>query len=313
MGLMKNLLKPMLLALALLAIFGAEPGRAQGYLVAYVSNSGSDNNNCATEETSCRRLTRALAVVRDEGTIRCIQPGFSRDYEAISKPVTIDCQGGMISRMDINPSNGTIVILGLSSSGRGYYSRSLSITGAGAVVLQRVNISGGATAGIEVAPTGPLSLTIADSTIAAGGSGTAGAGVLVKPSGGGSARVALERTTVSSSVFGIAFDGSNSTAGINATIKDSMISGNSQDGIVATTTSGHAPIGVFVSGSASSNNVYGVRAIGPNVTVRVEDTKITGNNTGLAASGGGGLLSYGNNKVDANGSNGAFTGSVAQK
>lgn len=162
-------------------------------------------------------------------------------------------------------------------------------------------------------PNQPSKLVIFDSTFTVGGSGTTGAGILVKPTGSGSARVSLERVNAAGNVFGIAFDGSGSTAGINATIKDSMISGNSQDGIVATTTAGHAPIGVFVSGSASSNNAYGIRAIGPGVTVRVEDTKIIGNNTGLAASGGGAMLSYGNNKVDANGSNGAFTGSAAQK
>ena len=109
--------------------------------------------------------------------------------------------------------------------------------------------------------------------------------------------------------------GATSASGIPRSIQDVVIrlAGNSQDGIVATTTAGHAPIGVFVSGSASSNNAYGIRAIGPGVTVRVEDTKIIGNNTGLAASGGGAMLSYVNNKVDANGSNGAFTGSAAQK
>jgi hypothetical protein len=56
----------------------------------------------------------------------------------------------------------------------------------------------------------------------------------------------IDRTTITNSVFGIAVDGSNSTGRISMTVTDSVLSGNSQDGIVATTSSGHAPIGVMV-------------------------------------------------------------------
>ncbi len=101
----------------------------------------------------------------------------------------------------------------------------------------------------------------------------------------------LENVNLSGNVFGVAFDGTNSTAGINATIKDCVFSANTQDGIVATSSAGHTPIGVFVSGSALSNNGYGVRSIGPNVTVRVDSSTVTGNNTGVAALSGGALLS----------------------
>lgn len=93
-----------------------------------------------------------------------------------------------------------------------------------------------------------------------------------------------------------------------ATIADSMISGNTQDGIVATTTSGHSPIGVFVSNTKSVNNAFGIRSIGPNATVRIEDSKIIGNNTGLSTVSGGLLLSGSRNSVQPNGTNGSFTG-----
>jgi len=71
------------------------------------------------------------------------------------------------------------------------------------------------------------------------------------------------------------------------TIADSMIGGNSQDGIIATTPSGGAPIGVMVTNSKSVNNAaFGIRSLGPGVTVR------------------------GTNKLQANGSVGAFSGAV---
>jgi hypothetical protein len=114
-----------------------------------------------------------------------------------------------------------------------------------------------------------------------------------------SARVNLKRITVNGNAFGIAADGTGSTAGINMTIADSMVGGNAQDGIIAVTPSGGAPIGVLVTNSESVNNAIGIRSIGPNVTVRVKNSDIAGNGTGLSLSSGGALLTFGNNAVRA--------------
>jgi hypothetical protein len=46
------------------------------------------------------------------------------------------------------------------------------------------------------------------------------------------------------------------------------------------------------------------------VTVRVDGSGIIGNGTGLSVSGGGALLTFGNNAVRANGTDGAFSGPV---
>lgn len=119
----------------------------------------------------------------------------------------------------------------------------------------------------------------------------------------------IKNSTVSGNVFGIAFDGSNSTGGINATIIDSVMSSNANDGIIATSSASGAPIGVTVVGSQSLNNGFGIRSIGGNVTVRVEGSKIIGNGAGVG--GGGTLLSGGGNTLQANAVNGDFTGSYA--
>jgi hypothetical protein len=192
----------------------------------------------------------------------------------------------------------------------------LTFAGSGTLVLDHVKINGNngnGAHGIVFKPNGAARLIVSDSTFTGAGEGASGAGLLVQPASGGSAQVMLERVKVEANIFGIAADGSSSTAGINMTIADSVIASNANDGIVATTTSGHAPIGVMVKNTKSANNGYGIRAIGPNVTVRVDGSTITGNSTGVAAVSGGALLSTQTNIVEANASNGAFSGSLAFK
>jgi hypothetical protein len=90
-----------------------------------------------------------------------------------------------------------------------------------------------------------------------------------------------------------------------------VIASNTQDGIVATTTAGHAPIGVLVTNTKAVNNTRGVRAIGPNVTVRLDNSRVAGNGIGIGTLSGGHVLTLGNNVVRANGSDGAFSGALA--
>jgi hypothetical protein len=165
--------------------------------------------------------------------------------------------------------------------------------------------------GIRFRPSNPgAQLVVTDTVLSNNGSGSTGAGIVVAPQAGGTAEVVLSRVTVAKNVFGIAADGSQSTGGINMTITDSVASGNSQDGIVATTPAGGAPIGVMVKNTRSVNNNIGIRSIGPNVTIRADGSTVTGNGTGLSFVSGGALLTFGNNNVIANAANGAFSGSV---
>ena len=174
-------------------------------------------------------------------------------------------------------------------------------------VIDQSRVAG--SAGIRFRPNSAGKLSVTDTVIRNMGSGTGG-GIIVNPASGGSAQVAIERVTVNGNAFGIAADGTGSTAGINMTIVDSMIAGNTQDGIVAVTPGGGAPIGLYLKNTKSVNNNIGIRSIGANVTVRLDGSSVIGNGTGLSFSGGGALLTFGNNAVRANGSDGTFSGSV---
>jgi hypothetical protein len=180
------------------------------------------------------------------------------------------------------------------------------------LTLENVKIFGFTSTGIKFTPsTSGSKLVVSDTTLSNNGNGSTGGGIVISPQSGGTAQVTLNRVTASKNVFGIVADGTGSTNGINMTIADSVSSGNSQDGIIAVTPSGGAPIGVYLKNTKSVNNPIGIRSLGPNVTVRVDGSSVLGNSTGLSFSGGGALLSAGNNMVQANGINGSFSGPAA--
>jgi hypothetical protein len=183
-----------------------------------------------------------------------------------------------------------------------------------ALIIENCVIETWNNAGIKFRPSTPgAQLIVTDTVLNNVGSGSTGGAIVVSPQSGGTAQVTLNRVTIAKNVFGVAADGTGSTGGINMTIMDSVMSLNSQDGIIATTSSGGAPIGVMVTNTKSVNNQFGIRSFGPNVTVRVESSKIIGNDNGLVFAGGGALLSAGTNVVEANGINGSFSGSLALK
>lgn len=260
------------------------------------------------------------------GIVSCVDPVGDFGPVIISLSVTIDCTGtgatlgafGGDNGITINTAGIFVVLRGLTiNSSDGFFGISgVSVSDGAIVQIEQCRFAAfNANAAIAVnfvPSSGSGQLIINDSTIFHSGTGSKGGGIVIKPQGTASARVILNRVVVTGGVFGIAVDGSASTAGINMTIADSVAGGNSQDGIVATTTAGHSPIGVMVKNTKSSNNgSFGIRSIGPNVTVRVSNSTVIGNGTGLASASGGALLTFGNNEVRANGSDGAFSGPVA--
>jgi hypothetical protein len=282
----------------------------------WVSSTGT--GTACTRAAPCASMATAHDVTNASGVISILDPGGSDVYGfTIKKSLTIRAEGidggataiatgGVWIVVEAGPSD-QVVLEGLHLSGGGIRYVSGGQLHVVKCVITNGNVPG--TAGIRFQPSSAGRLSVTDTVITNFGSGTGG-GILVNPQFDGTAQVALERVTVNGNAFGIAADGTASTGGINMTIADSMAAGNSQDGIIAVTQSGGAPIGVYVKNTKSANNAIGIRSIGPTVTVRVDGSSVIGNSTGLSFSGGGILATYGNNAVNANGINGAFSGSI---
>jgi hypothetical protein len=302
------------LTVALASWLTANSAYAQAHT--WVSSTGS--GTACTRTAPCANFGTAENATAPGGVISVLDPG---DYGGvtITKSLTIRAEGvdgGWTSVpaagiwLAVQAGAGDVVTLeGLHFNGGG----GIVFNAGGHLHVVRcviTNANFSHISGILFQPNSPSKLSVTDTVITNEGSGTGG-GIVINPASGGSAEVNLERVTVNGNAFGIAADGTGSTAGINVTIADSMVGGNSQDGIIAVTPSGGAPIGVMVTNTKSVNNAFGIRSIGPNVTVRAGDSTITGNSTGLSFSAGGALVSYGTNKVQANGADGAFSGPVA--
>jgi hypothetical protein len=283
----------------------------------WVSSTGS--GTACTRAAPCQLFFTAQTATNAGGVISVLDPG---DYSGgggiiITKSLTIRAEGvdgggtssvAGVAWIEVQAgANDVVTLEGLHFNGGGIVLFSAGHLHVVRCVITNNNAFG--SAGIAFQPNSASKLSVTDTVISNNGAGTGG-GIVIKPTSGGTAQVALERVTLNGNAFGIAADGTGSSGGINMTIADSMIGGNSQDGIVATTPSGGAPIGVMVKNTMSVNNAFGLRSLGPNVTVRASNSAIIGNSTGLAFGGGGALLTFGNHEVQANGVNGAFSAPV---
>jgi hypothetical protein len=162
--------------------------------------------------------------------------------------------------------------------------------------------------GMSVQPAGLLQLTVVDTVIADNGSGATGGGILVQPTGaGGSARVSLRNVQLqnnSNNQLRVDTTG-NTGAGITVNAVNTEFTGG-VNGISVNVPSSNANLLIrdSVIQLASGN---GITATGAQARLRVGNTMITSNATGVTIAGGATINTYGNNQNDGNGAPGAFT------
>jgi hypothetical protein len=321
-------MKTIFFAVAFVSMLMSAPAFAQNWQ-SWVARAGADGNPC-TVSLPCSTLQHAIDQTNAGGQVNVADAGQYLNFGPISIDKSISIvndgsgnavvsaiRGGGGSLVDISGSASTVTIRGFIFDGfAGVIINYQAATSGSTLIVEKCligNSSGLAGGfGLRFQPAASARLVVTDSSFFNNGNPNSGAGIQIFPQSSGSAEVVLERVMVAGNTFGIAADGSQSAAGINMTISDSVVAANSQDGIVATTSAGGSPIGVLVRNTKSVNNgTFGVRAIGAGVTVRMSGSTATGSGTGIAAVSGGTLLTFGNNEIVGNASNGMFSGSVA--
>ena len=277
----------------------------------WVSGVGDDANPCS-RTAPCKTFAGAISKTARNGEINCLDPG---GYGAvtITKSITIDCHEELASILN-SGTNGIIVAFdsfAAADTRKTVRLRNININGADTGVTG-IRIIGGAVIAAGV-------VLIEDCLVDGNFGGTA-RGISDERSAGG--ELYISNTTVRNvSTFGIAINPANGAAAgqrIDATLDNvrvqnanhggvfgsnvrtlvsrSVFSGNAAAGVLGGTAFG--AVEVNISNSAISNNGSGIANGGGTVTIRLSGNDIVFNTTAL----GGATQSYGNNRIDGNGS-----------
>jgi hypothetical protein len=287
---------------------------AQAGIETWVSGTGTDAGTCPIT-APCKTFAYAHGQTTLNGAINVLSSGNFGPV-TITKPISIVAQGveAVINTaaggaaIAINAGPTAIVSLrGLTIDLHGTANDGISFVSGAALHIQDSVIRGSAN-GIKFAPAaGNRELYVADSVVA----DATAFGIFVVPTGSAGAKVMLDRVRVeNASGNGMEFQGSSTTGAITATVRDSVTAGGSSAGIRALDDNS-GTTNVMVDRSAAVNNFTGIFSFGAGATIRIGDSTVTGNGTGLSAVNA--ILSYGTNKVDGNGSDGAPTSTIAMK
>ena len=280
----------------------------------WVSGTGSNAGSCPIT-APCKTFQYAHSQTNANGSINVLSSG-SFGPLTITKSISIVADG--VEALILSGNNGAAVkiqagagdivsLRGLTIDLRGTANIGISFFSGAALHVHNCVIRR-TTDGIRFAPaSGTSELTVADSVIA----DTSQGGILVFPSGSGGAKVVLDRVRMeNTSGSGILFTGQATDGSITATVRDSVSAGNGNTGIFADAFGGDTTV-VTVDRSAAVNNGTGIFANG--ATIRIGDSTVSGNTTGLSTINGGTIASYGTNKVDGNGTDGAPTSTILMK
>ena len=305
-------------------VLQAAPAHAQAART-WVSGVGDDANPCS-RTAPCKTFAGAISKTAAGGEISVLDPG-GFGAVTITKSISITNDGAGEAGILASGTNAIIVNAAASDV---VNLRGIIIDGAPLAVpglngirflagkalhIQNCvikNFAGAAPSGfgIQLASSGVSQLFVTDTVISNNGSGTNGGGILIQPTGLGSAKVFLQRVTLEGNVLGVKVDGTGSTgtSGNSLFVRDSVVSGNSQTGISVTVPVGGQGSNIFVDRTAVvGNGTIGILANGGASAILVSNSTITLNGTGIATQSSGSVFSYKNNNLNNNGTDGTFT------
>jgi hypothetical protein len=290
-------------------IVASNPAHAQATRT-WVSGVGDDANPCS-RTAPCKTFAGAISKTAAGGEINCVEPG-GFGAVTITKSITIDCDGtfgsvlaAFTNGINVNAFGITVNLRNLSINGVGSGLIGVNFIRGASLTLTNVNImnfNSGSAIGLLFAPnTAGATLAVNDSIMTGNGiAPSTGGAIVVQPAVGGSAVVVVHNTRTENNSNGISV---NSASGfVTMTVRDSTLSNNRGNGIVST--AGNSINLMVDRATISSNFQNGILSSGANSLVRINNSSISGNVTGVASSGGGVVHSYRDNAIDGNGTDG---------
>jgi len=277
--------------------------------ITFVASNGSDANPC-TRALPCASFFGAGGVTDPGGILNCLDSGPYGGNVLFSKSITIDCPGGIYrpNFTGVSEGSGVLRIRGLTILGNGAASGSAGLlAGSGAtLIVENCIIEQFTGAGISIQQGAFVDVT--DTAIINNQS----TGISVTTTGSGSGRVVLTRVLLQNNNNGAILRAASS-ADQHVSIEDSTISGNAGYGVYNIATGSARSIAVIKRSVIADNGASGIRVENVNGLTFLSKNTVTGNNIGLESVAGGGVVSYGDNNVNLNTTNGAPTGVATEQ
>jgi len=306
---------------ALLA--GAATAHAQATRT-WVSGVGDDANPCS-RTAPCKTFAGAISKTAPCGEIDVLDPG---GFGAVTITKCISIEAEEFAGVLVSGTNGiviqagagdSVVIRGITFEGLNTGLAAIKVLSAGSVSIEscwfnHFNGNGANTgSAIDVepgAPTTNLSLSILDSFVR-NNLGASTFGIVVKPASGVTVKGTIDHVRVEDNSGGIRIEG-----GSTITVRDSDVSTNKGNGVIAVGTAVGAAVVNLQSDTIDSNTANGVSSVasGGAASVTISNVSVWDNTgVGLTTAGGGAIVSFKNNSVQGNvGGDGAPTSSPGQ-
>jgi hypothetical protein len=299
---MKRAILPAVFLMTLLLI-QAMPAHASTF-VTFVASTGSNSNNCSTPALACRNISTALANTQGNGLITCVDSAnYNEGTVTITIGVTIDCQHlGDMPTLVVNGSGITVSVRNYDVFVDGV--PCITFQQGTALIVENMTCRDNPN-GILFSPTNSKALLVVhNSLFHSNQSGSSGAGINISANSPASVIAQLDGVRVENNWDGV-FLQTAAGSSINLTMTGGYVSGNASNGFAADGIAGQ--IFATIQDSSFHGNLAGagVAAEGSGAFVFVSRSTITGNNVGWTFGSGGSLISYGNNAVDLNTTDGS--------
>ncbi len=320
------------IAVAVLAFgfFHSVPAAAQATRT-WISGVGDDANPCS-RTAPCKTFQGAYNKTAAGGEINCLDPG-GFGAVTIVKSISIICDqatAGVVvagsNAIIVNSTTAYVVLDGLDLEGLGNAATTAGLNGvnilnAAAVHIRNTKIRGFRNGyGINFQPQNANSQLFVDNVaLSENGSpsiSTTG-GIIINPAAGYTANATITNTRIVDNLnVGIRVDTSGIVGSTITAMIDNVTLSNNGAGILVKAPSGTGTVKFMLTNSVVSLNVgQGIIINGTptSAAARVGNTTITANGTGIMVLGTAVLQSYGDNRLDGNGTDGAFSGTPISK
>jgi hypothetical protein len=255
-------------------------------------------------------------VVAAGGEIRMLDPG-SYGLLTITKEISIlgGGHGGIAASnnataITINAGTTDVINLrGLVIEGFGTGAGAIEFQGGASLNVQDSIIRNFTENGIFFSTPTASRLQVSRTVVADIHGNTSPTTIAIQPSGSGSAVVVLDHVELNHGDTGIFANSSSTTGNVKVTISDSVITNYSTQEAVFVQ-SGNSVIEVMIRNCTISNSLIGIFTVGSHAVVRLTRSTITANVEGLHTEVSGSLISYGDNNIDGNTTNGSPTSTV---